>query len=176
MMHPEKSKIVYWIKTANEQKLIRKYSLPFLGLRLRPRKALINQSDEDAGRIVKASCAELGKRLCKNEGVRVYFFGVIAVVTAVETPWMSWIAVFAVVVTIVAQRLRHVWTIEVAEVTPLPKVSARFCARVPNALKRSEKTPLFSFAIVVYVFKWKEKLYLKNSWSFNHTSTTINIT
>jgi hypothetical protein len=56
-------------------------------------------------------------------------------------------AVFAVLVTIVTQRVAQDWAISVAELKPLPKVSARFWIGVPTALKRSEKMPLLSFAI-----------------------------
>ena len=56
-------------------------------------------------------------------------------------------AVFAKVLMIVPQRLVQDSTIEVAEDTPLTTVSATFWTGTPTALKRSEKTPLFSFAI-----------------------------
>ena len=86
---------------------------------------------------------------------RFYCFGVVADVMAVATPWRSWLAVLAALLTMVAQRFVQDWTIEPAEVTPLASVSATFCNRLPTAMKRSKKTPpLFSsFAIAEYLFK-----------------------
>ena len=71
---------------------------------------------------------------------------------AVETPSISLVAVFIEVVTTVQQRLAQDWAIERAELKPLPTPSATFCNGVPTALKRSEKTPLFSFAIIDVCF------------------------
>jgi hypothetical protein len=72
---------------------------------------------------------------------------------AFATPRRSSMAVFAVLVTIVTQRFAQDWAISVAELKPLPKVSARFWIGVPTALKRSEKIPLLSFAIAECLFK-----------------------
>ena len=74
--------------------------------------------------------------------------GVIAVLTAVVTVWRIWIAAFATLLTIVEQRLTQDWAIEKAELTPSPKVSAKFWIGLATAIKRSVNTPLFSFAIV----------------------------
>ncbi len=79
----------------------------------------------------------------------------------VVTPCMSWIAVFAVLLTIVEQRSMPDLAIEKAESTPLPTVSATFSIGAPTAIKRSVNTPLFSFAIVEFVYVIMEIMFTK---------------